>query len=525
MAVIDCVLRKRNLIFPRRNNSLARGRKISFVLFLYLICSFRHAKVRRRKGARGCMNPVEEHSEHWRAVGRFRGLHASMSLEKDGLVLGAKTLLVKRDCDGALALGGEETRLLTLLAVAYGYPLPLSLLDTIRKASKYARAGDEGMAAMLIALARMPRLRDPADAARRLFIADGLMEDGISPRDIWTALDFDPAPLDELEKYYNPNEPRVPSGSGRSSGEWTSGNTSFDAKAPAGPSARSVPEVDDAAEGATEGEMSEAASTAGSVAESGWEVLPEIAARVGGPLAFLYELLHSTPAGGDHHDQPVPGRPDLLYSWNDDEMHVDIRRASDGKILGQAFRRPDGKLRLSPGLWRLLNVHPYVDPDTLPPEDPRSSRHNVEPQICPEPPRPDKPQGTVASMAYVTYVKTLVNQPPTPPGLGYQLPNPWDKGKLVFYDDCRRKTGTMIEYKGRGYAKRLVDPKAIAFQNNIASQWLGQATRQVEASGGRPVEWYFAEMPALEFARNLFNRHEYLKRIKLIYAPLPETTR
>ena len=34
-------------------------------------------------------------------------------------------------------------------------------------------------------------------------------------------LGFDPAPLDLLEKY-NPDQPRVPAGSGRESGQWTS---------------------------------------------------------------------------------------------------------------------------------------------------------------------------------------------------------------------------------------------------------------------------------------------------------------
>jgi hypothetical protein len=467
------------------------------------------------------MNPIEEHSKRWRESGRFRGLHAAMSLEKEGLVLGAKTLLAKRDWDGALVLDGEEARLLTLLAVAYGHPVSPSLLGTIRKASRYARAGDECMAAMLIALARVPRLRDPTDAARRLFIADGLMKDGTSPRDIWAALDLDPAPLDELEKFYNPDQPRVPSGSGRSSGEWTSEDTSVDAKAPAAITGRTT----------TDSAISDAADAGeGAVEENAWERIPwkeivEGASRAAGPLAFLYALLYSTPAGGKNHDAPVPGRPDLLYSWNDDQTIVSIRRASDGKRVGDATIGSDGTIRINPGLRRLLNEHAHVDPDTLPPEDPRSSYRSEEPQQCPEPPRPDKPQGSVASKAYVAYVKTLVNQPPTPLGLGYQLPNPWDNDKLVFYDDCQRKTGTMIEYKGRGYAKRLLDPSAEKFQKNVAAQWLGQATRQIEASGGRPVDWYFAEMPALEFAGSLFSVHDYLKRIKVVYAPLPENTR
>ena len=55
----------------------------------------------------------------------------------------------------------------------------------------------------------------------------------------------------------------------------------------------------------------------------------------------------------------------------------------------------------------------------------------------------------------------------------------------------------------------------------LARAFDDQATRQVEASGGRPVRWYFAEEPALEFARSLFSQHEYLRRIELYYAPPP----
>ena len=135
------------------------------------------------------MNQIEQLKKRWENTVRFRALHAAMSLEKEGLTLGAGTVLSKRNFDGALALDGDEC-----------------------------------MAAMVIALAGLPKLADPADSARRLFIADCLMKEGVSPRDIWTALDFDPAPLDELDKRYNPDQPRVPAGSGRTSGEWTSGN-------------------------------------------------------------------------------------------------------------------------------------------------------------------------------------------------------------------------------------------------------------------------------------------------------------
>src|SRR5215472_17455744 len=77
------------------------------------------------------------------------------------------------------------------------------------------------MAAMGIAMAKLPRVFEPTDAARRLFIADGLIATGVDPRDIWKALDFDASRLDAIEKF-DPDEARVPAGSGKPSGEWTS---------------------------------------------------------------------------------------------------------------------------------------------------------------------------------------------------------------------------------------------------------------------------------------------------------------
>jgi hypothetical protein len=66
------------------------------------------------------MKQLEDLQKRWRDNVQFRGLHVVPNLETDGLVLGARTVLAKRNHDGALALDGEEARLLTLLAVAYG---------------------------------------------------------------------------------------------------------------------------------------------------------------------------------------------------------------------------------------------------------------------------------------------------------------------------------------------------------------------------------------------------------------------
>src|SRR5579862_8965809 len=153
------------------------------------------------------MQAIAELQKRWRDEGRFRGLHANLALEREGVVLGANTLIAKRASDGGLDC--NEARTLTLLAVAHERPIDNTILTKLALASKHAQAGNEALAAMHIALAGLPILYDPEDAARRLFIADGLMRKGVAPRDIWMALEFDPAPLDALTKF-NPDEPRVP---------------------------------------------------------------------------------------------------------------------------------------------------------------------------------------------------------------------------------------------------------------------------------------------------------------------------
>jgi hypothetical protein len=57
------------------------------------------------------------------------------------------------------------------------------------------------------------------DAAYRLSLAAKLIDAGVAPRDLARELGFD-LPAGLLK--YNPDQPRVPAGSGKESGEWTS---------------------------------------------------------------------------------------------------------------------------------------------------------------------------------------------------------------------------------------------------------------------------------------------------------------
>jgi len=56
------------------------------------------------------------------------------------------------------------------------------------------------------------------DAALGLFLAEECLSAGVTPTELMHALGFDPG----LVKY-SPHQPRVPAGSGRESGRWTSG--------------------------------------------------------------------------------------------------------------------------------------------------------------------------------------------------------------------------------------------------------------------------------------------------------------
>jgi hypothetical protein len=60
--------------------------------------------------------------------------------------------------------------------------------------------------------------------AYRLFLAGVALEKGLDPRDLMNALGF-PRAAQDIEKY-NPDQPRVPAGSGRESGEWTTDGSS-----------------------------------------------------------------------------------------------------------------------------------------------------------------------------------------------------------------------------------------------------------------------------------------------------------
>jgi len=74
----------------------------------------------------------------------------------------------------------------------------------------------------------------------------------------------------------------------------------------------------------------------------------------------------------------------------------------------------------------------------------------------------------------------------------------------------------MIEAKGPPFGKML---RYKFFQDRFTYEWTYQASREISASGGRPLEWFFADANAADFAGKLFRKTGSLSRIIVIHVP------
>jgi hypothetical protein len=144
------------------------------------------------------------------------GFVGRMTLTERGLILGAGTLLAKLD-DKALLIEADQERIWTLLSVAYGEKISQAVFGSLRRAAKHWQGGDKSLAAIHLAQMGLPDIGE--DAANRLSLAAELIDAGVAPRELARELGFDP-PAGLVK--YDPNEARVPAGSGYGSGDWTS---------------------------------------------------------------------------------------------------------------------------------------------------------------------------------------------------------------------------------------------------------------------------------------------------------------
>jgi hypothetical protein len=453
----------------------------------------------------------------WHARKRFVPISPVLNLAPEGLVLGAATVLVPADGPRRLqSPRGGEARVLALLSAAYGKAIAPSVLGNIERAAKAWREGDDRLAYIHLAHTGLRDLQDPYEAARRLFIVDGFMKAGTSPRAVFEALRLSSAYIAAVEKFFNPDEARVPAGSGRTSGEWT------DSEEIGG---------NDAARAGTTGQEEQGSSVPGRAPLPAAGFLGELnaaqAAELGtyalrvltpvGVAAAVFGLLFIPSPNNLRVEGEVPEIPGLRYSWNRDEslLHLTYdgpdgaRRTFTAELQEDVFRDARGQV-----IGRVLprgNV--AIDPAAVFPE----ITNDNNPKLCPDP-GPDKPGET--GRDYADYVKNVVNPGnPTPRYWGYQLSNPYDFGNLVFYDDCQHSTGTMVEAKGPGYAEML---KYEILKDSLTQEWLAESGRQVDSSHGRPIRWYFADIRAALFAQGIFMASgKGRENIAIVWLPWP----
>ncbi len=147
------------------------------------------------------MNQLELLNRRWHEEIRHERISKDMELTESGLALGAGTLLAKtkwveNECVG-LDLDGQEDRLLALLSIAFGRGVPSCFIGTLRRVSWKWAQGPRSLARLQITYAGEPQLVDQEDAFL-LFIADGLIACGVSPRSLMKAQGLDTAPLDSF---------------------------------------------------------------------------------------------------------------------------------------------------------------------------------------------------------------------------------------------------------------------------------------------------------------------------------------
>jgi hypothetical protein len=451
---------------------------------------------------------VEQLRKQWRTLEAVADFDEAPCLRPEGLVLGAGTVLTPRRA--ASAADDSDDRLNALLAVAYGRPIADQAIGHVKAAAIRWSEGDKACAELHLALSRLARPDNPGEAARRLFMADGLMRAGIAPMTILEALDIE-ASAGATTAKYSPDQPRVPAGSGRASGEWTSGGGGQASEAAEGvgrpgltlanitfplPAAGTLaPGLDlSALSGAA---LSRLALFIIGLGESG---ALAGAVTVGGVVAAVgVAVIPSTGPKGRWVE--IGGRGDLSYYLNPDEAALRIKYTTPDGVQhvfaatpgpGGDYRDPDGRViarlvKAGAKAGIVVATAELVGADT------------GEPRVCPA---PIKDNGGELGADYEDYAKALFNPGnPTPRGLVYGFINP-KTGKIVKIDDCQQQSGTLGEYKGPNIEYHFLKKDAVWW--GILSDMLDQADRQLNARGDRQLIWFFEEKPIADYMRKLF---------------------
>jgi hypothetical protein len=233
----------------------------------------------------------------------------------------------------------------------------------------------------------------------------------------------------------------------------------------------------------------------------------------------------------------IPDAPDLGYRFDQGAGVLTLTRTNaDGtkETLFQARPGEDSLFRDKDGnvVGRFLGDSVVVDPDVVAGYESRAKdkdRTNAsaraqavpiadtaQPKLCPEP-SADKPGNkSPGAIAYQMYVGMVVNGEPLPIGLGIRMTKP--DGDPVYFDDCQRTTGILIEAKGKGYLDLLHEGGFL--WSRTLGRMFKQANAQIESAQGRPIEWHFAEKEVADYIRPIFAQR-YPGIVVIYTAPPP----
>lgn len=155
------------------------------------------------RGVENSCKKSDAFERDWRDRSLGRPLHREMTFTQAGLVLGRGTLLAEFGKEGlaagSLAFDSEEARILSLLTATFAVPVAPHVVEKIRRAGEFWRAGEKALAQIRLALMGLPKIDETG--AYRLFLAATTLEKGLSPSDLMKALGF-PRAARGIEKYW-----------------------------------------------------------------------------------------------------------------------------------------------------------------------------------------------------------------------------------------------------------------------------------------------------------------------------------
>lgn len=475
-----------------------------------------------------------------------------IEINDTGLVFGAGTVLgrMTRDKrgDASLDLDADSQRIFALLAAAYGRAVSSDICRHIESASEQWRRGDKALANIRLAFARLPRLETRADAFR-LFHAENLLERGVSPRALMLAFGFDPEAVD-LAKY-DPNQPRVPAGNGRQSGEWGDGGGASKPAEPAHTRPASVTITPVATGSGRQGSAAFVGAVATRVGAT--SLLEDIAPPLLASLrTFVLRFTVPTavlgvpsPNEGIAAEGTLPDHPDVSYRLDRPEGMLTLSaKASNGSDIRVRAQNRNGiyvDIAMGMGIGRDLRGDLFLSWDAIQdalqaredahPQagtDAHSARKSDEPQLCPAPMK-DIPHGTTDSaLSYEDDVHARVNPlAPIPRGFAVMFMDP-KTGEPVHFDDCFRYAGDLVDGDMRkGDAADAKGPRyeqLLSAGGTLAASVMQKLEKQardqsdVTRALGLGLKWYFAEKGAADYVRGRF-KDDGLGEIVIAYMP------